>query len=314
MAEFAVGAVSVAEDVPDNGAGRYVEVAIRLTAPAPAAVTIPVVTRDGSATAGDDYTALTDVSGSVAFIAGQIMNTVRIPIINDELVETPETFTVAFGTLPDGTTAGPRNSTEVTILSEDRLTVQFTETARTVAEDVGTIELTAEVSALPASSITIPVEITGGTATAGADYTALAADAHVSFNSVTRSSIITIDILEDTVPERDETLTIAFGTLPDGVTAGARNRVTITITSNEVAPLVQFSAATATVAENVSGGTTTVTLQLSAAAASEIIIPVETRRRGGEVRYGLHGAVRRGNDGDLCHRRHEQDHHRHDPR
>ena len=282
VAEFAVGAVSVAEDVPDNGAGRYVEVAIRLTAPAPAAVTIPVVTRDGSATAGDDYTALTDVSGSVSFIAGQIMNTVRIPIINDELVETPETFTVAFGTLPDGTTAGPRNSTEVTILSEDRLTVQFTETAVTVAEDVsgGTIELTAELNVAPTSDITIPVVTTDGTATAGADYTALAEDARVLFTPPdVRTSVISITILDEALPEGSETFTVSFGTLPDGVIAGANSSVTVTITSDETGtpPSVQFSAAAATVAENVSGGTTTVTLQLSAAATVETIVPIETR-------------------------------------
>ena len=103
-------AVTVAE------ADDEVSVTVRLNTVLSSAITIPIMTTNGTAMAGEDYTAVT----SVTLVPDAIMQTFSIPILNDILVETDETFTVSFGDLTTvGLVAGARRSVTVTITSED---------------------------------------------------------------------------------------------------------------------------------------------------------------------------------------------------
>ena len=61
-------------------------------------VTVSYDTANGTATAGNDYTA---DSGTLAFNAGQTTKTLRVSIIDDDLHETDETFTLTL-TNPTG--------------------------------------------------------------------------------------------------------------------------------------------------------------------------------------------------------------------
>ena len=72
----------------DDGAIGF---AVTLDRAAAAAVTVDYATSDGSATAGDDYTAK---SGTLSFAAGDIGKTVSVPIGDDNENEGDETFTV----------------------------------------------------------------------------------------------------------------------------------------------------------------------------------------------------------------------------
>ena len=65
--------------------------AVTLDRAAAAAVTVDYATSDGSATAGDDYTAK---SGTLSFAAGETGKTVSVPIGDDNENESDETFTV----------------------------------------------------------------------------------------------------------------------------------------------------------------------------------------------------------------------------
>ncbi|MBE8969004.1 PQQ-dependent sugar dehydrogenase [Nostocales cyanobacterium LEGE 12452] len=60
---------------------------------ASAAASISYITQDGTAKAGSDYQA---VSGSLSFVAGQTSNTIVIPILNDNIGESNETFALNF--------------------------------------------------------------------------------------------------------------------------------------------------------------------------------------------------------------------------
>ncbi len=81
------------------------------------AVSIPYTFGSGTATAGQDFQG---TSGTVTFADGQISSTISVAIINDSLVETPETFSVSLGT-PSIPTAslGAIKTTIITIISED---------------------------------------------------------------------------------------------------------------------------------------------------------------------------------------------------
>ena len=66
--------------------------AVTLDRAAAAAVTVDYATSDGSATAGEDYTA---TGGTLSFAAGETGKTVSVPIGDDIVNESDETFTVA---------------------------------------------------------------------------------------------------------------------------------------------------------------------------------------------------------------------------
>ena len=74
-------------------------------------VMIPITMTDGTATAGEDYTAL---PAAVTFPAGatgdDLIQTISIPLLDDRLDEHEETFTVTFGTLPAAVYAGARDT------------------------------------------------------------------------------------------------------------------------------------------------------------------------------------------------------------
>ena len=71
--------------------------AVRLSVLSSQTVTVDWVTGDGTATAGTDYEAAT---GTLTFSALETQQTIRVPIIDDDLDEAAETFTVALSMLP----------------------------------------------------------------------------------------------------------------------------------------------------------------------------------------------------------------------
>ena len=85
-------ALSVADADGDEGADATVAFAVTLDRAATAAVTVDYATADGTATAGDDYTA---TSGTLTFAPGETAKTVSVPIIDDTVEDGGETFTLA---------------------------------------------------------------------------------------------------------------------------------------------------------------------------------------------------------------------------
>lgn len=106
-----VSSVAVADATVDENAG-VVSVELERTGSADLAVSVDVATADGSATAGDDYTATTD---TVSWAAGESgVKTVDVPITDDTIAEPSETFVVNLSN-PADTTISDAEAT-VTIL------------------------------------------------------------------------------------------------------------------------------------------------------------------------------------------------------
>ena len=268
-------AVTVAE-----GAGT-VSVTVELDISPVAQLIIPVSTANGSATAGEDYTALT--SEMVTFAAGTrtLTQTVRISITNDNVDELDETFTVSFDTdsLPSGVTAGTDNTATVTIEDNDIPGVTFRVRAISLNEGSSvSINLEVRPSSGPARQLSIPLEITGSAQPA--DYTLRSNPVIIPAGQ--DSVNITIELADDTIDEVNETLILTlqegddWNVLDDGSNTRSRSS-TVTINDNDAAPAVSFSSTAVTVEENVTGGSVEVTLELTGTTSSrELIIPVST--------------------------------------
>ena len=83
--------LSVADAEVQEGVGAAVVFTVTLSRAASRDVTVDYATRDGTATAGRDYTR---TRGTLTFAAGELENTVRVPILDDSVDEGRETFTL----------------------------------------------------------------------------------------------------------------------------------------------------------------------------------------------------------------------------
>jgi len=106
-----------AYSVNENDASGKVVLTVVRTNGGIGSVSVPYSVNAGTATAGLDFTT---ASGTLTFADGELSKTIAVSILNDTLVENPETFTVVLGTPSPSSAAlgGPSTST-VTIISED---------------------------------------------------------------------------------------------------------------------------------------------------------------------------------------------------
>ena len=83
--------LSVADAEAHEGEATAVEFAVTLSRAPSRPVTVDYATADGTATAGEDYTA---TSGTLTFAAGETSKTVSVPLLDDAIDEGRETFTL----------------------------------------------------------------------------------------------------------------------------------------------------------------------------------------------------------------------------
>ena len=177
------------------------------------------------------------------------------------------------------------------------VTVSFGSAAYTVAESddtdttgvtENTVQVTVTLSADPERTVVIPIKKTNEGGASDSDYSGVPQS--VTFDSGDTSKTFTFTAAHDTVDDDGESVKLSFGdTLPDGVTTGATDEATVTITDDDVPSVtVSFGSAAYTVAEsddsdttNVTENTVEVTLTLSADPERTVVIPIETANEGG---------------------------------
>ena len=116
-------------------------------------VVMKYATVSGTARAGKDYGAAT---GTLTFPALTTRQTIRVPIIDDNVVEEEETFTVRLRN--SNATIGVGEATGV-IADNDLLVVSVT-TTQTVVEEGGTVEFTLTRIGDLTAPLTVPVRVT----------------------------------------------------------------------------------------------------------------------------------------------------------
>ena len=221
----------------------------------------------GTATAGTDYTALT--TGTLTFAAGETTKTITVSVTGDTASESDETVVV--------TLLKPENATLATATGTGTITDD--DTAPTVSIDspsVGegdsgssTLEFTVSLSAASGKEVTVAyAEGTGGTATSGADYTALSSGA-LTFTAGDTAESITVSVTGDTDIEADETVEVVLSS-PSNAELGDSTGVG-TITNDDGRPSLSITGASVTEG---TGGAAQLdfTVSLSTASAAEVTV------------------------------------------
>ena len=183
-----------------------------------------------------------------------------VPIVNDSLGEGPERFQVTLSNPSPGVVLGTPSTAPVTI-QDDEVVLQFSATSFVVSEDGGKATITVQRSGPPVGTVTVQYATSNGSATAtppGADY--VTASGTLTFGPTVTQQTFTVTILNDFVIEPDETVTLTLSNLVAVGTAGTpilgpRHPATLTITNDDKAGTIEFSAATYTGSETAGAAT-----------------------------------------------------------
>ncbi len=217
----------------------------------------------GTAVQGTDYT-ISWWPGTLSVMTGESSISISVEITDDSVGEDDETVVL---TLMNGTgyTVGSANVHTLTIVNDDVMpAMDFAAASASVGEDAGTQNVTVDLSAAPAVSLTLNYKMTG-TAVRNADYTS---PGTVSVAANATSVDIPVTITDDNLQEGDETviLTLAGG---KGYSVGSANVYTLTVTDNDK-PTVVFAPASAAVSED--AGTRNVVLNLTPASTTNFTL------------------------------------------
>jgi len=224
-------------------------------------LSVQYTTRDGSAVAGQDYSA---ASGTITFNPGESQKQIAIPISNDSLLENAENFFVDLSN-PQGAslrTDGSASAT-VTIADDDSgtSTIQFSPGAYSANENAGSVTVTVVRSGGVQLTASANYTTTDGNAHAGSDYTATSGV--VTFAPGETQKTIVVQINEDAFVEGDESFTVNLSNPSGGAALGNRSSAVVTIVDNDGGgSTVQFNPTTYSVKET--PGNTTVTLSITA--------------------------------------------------
>jgi hypothetical protein len=189
-------------------------------------------TGDGSAIGSTDYTPQT---GSVRIPATQSTAMVSVPILNDALDETNETFSVRYTGVTNVVTGGIGNDTvTVTIVDNDdppTLTINGGVNAASVAENAGFFSAILMLSQPSGQDINFTLLTADGTATSGSDYAASSRTVTIPAGQQTANFVA--DIFNDVLDEPDETFTVRVTGLANVVTGPGNDVLTVTVVDDD---------------------------------------------------------------------------------
>ena len=186
MFQFDAASYSVNE-----GAGTAT-ITVNRTSGTAGGVTVQFATSDGTATAGADYTAVTQ---TLTFGPGQTSQTITIPITDDNLFEPTETVNLTLSNPTGGTLGSPAAAVLSIVDNELPSVFQLSDAPPySVSEGAGPATITVTRTAGTAGGVTVQFATSDGTATAGADYTAVTQT--LTFGPGQTSQTVTIPIIE----------------------------------------------------------------------------------------------------------------------
>lgn len=181
----------------------------------------------GTAVSGSDYNS---IGSSVTIPSSSVSATLTVIPIADSINESAETVIVTLDS-GSGYVVGSQNSATVNITDNNFVpTVQFTSTSQSGAENIGSMTVYAQLSAVSGLDVTVPFTMSGD-ANNNEDYTITASPLTIPAGST--SAAITVTINDDGADESDETIVVTIGT-PTNATASSPTVHTITVTDNDL--------------------------------------------------------------------------------
>jgi probable HAF family extracellular repeat protein len=259
--QFSAPTYSVGEN------GTTATITVTRTGGSSGAASVNFATSNGTATAGQDYTA---TSGTLNFANGETQKSFTVAITEDTLDEADETVNLTLSNPTNDATLGAQSTATLTINDNDATpTLQFSAPTYSVGEGVTTATITVTRTG-GSNAVSVAYATSDGTATAGQDYTATSGT--LNFAAGDNEETFTVPITEDSVDETDESLNLLLSPPQGGAVLGSPATAILTIIDNDGAP--SFSIGDVTQAEG-NAGTTTFTFTVSKSGATALPVSVD---------------------------------------
>lgn len=232
--QFTVSSVQLIEDI------GTLTLTVQRTGGTVGNLSVDYSTIDGTAIAGQDYTA---VSGTLNFTAGETSKTIQIPILDDATTEQSENFTVALSNTASPETVGAPATVLVTVLDHSTTPVLTFSGVFVVEGNAGTTDAVFTINMSAATGRTVTGNFATGNFSAfggttcgnpGVDYESRSGT--FSFNPGTTTVTIPIRVCGDTSAEADENFRVLL-TSPVGAFIQG-NQAVGTIVNDDVLELV----------------------------------------------------------------------------
>ncbi|TCC81863.1 beta strand repeat-containing protein, partial [Pedobacter hiemivivus] len=251
--------VSISTNPTVNESAGMATFTVTLTGGVQDAFTVDYATANGTAIAPGDYTTTT---GTITFPAGSVSGTTRtfqVPLVNDGVTETGETFSAALSNITGLATIATATAT-TTITDNDAASVAIT-TDPTVNEAAGTATFMVTLTGNVQQAFTVNYATANGSAIQPNDYTATGGTVTFPAGSVNGDTqTFTVPIFNDQLAEPAETFSAVLSGI-SGLTTISTASAATTIIDNDVAsvaistlPTVNESAGIATFMVTLSGG------------------------------------------------------------
>ncbi len=150
--------------------------------------------------------------------------------------------------------------------------LQLSASAYSVAESAGVATITVTRSGASFGAVTVDYATSAGSAIPDQDY--VETSGTLTFAPGQTSRTFSVPILNDTAMDGPRTVALALSGAGGGALLGARDTAVLTITDNDAAGSVQFSASAYSVGE--AGGTATVTVTRTGGSASGVTVQYAT--------------------------------------
>ncbi|MCB9098783.1 MAG: right-handed parallel beta-helix repeat-containing protein [Anaerolineales bacterium] len=245
--------------VDENDPAQQAVITLTLSSAVTNTISVTVKSTDNTATAGNDYTA---ISKTLVFSANTTVLTFTVPISDDGLLEGAETLTLTLSNPVSGTlVTAVNNPAALTILDDEAVTADFSRPIYTVDEISPTVTITVTLSATSTQDVGVDYLASNGTATLGSDFGV--ASGTLTFTSGITEQAFTVPITDDLLYEADETVVLTLFN-PNLVNIGLNSPASLIIIDNDTPPAIDFADGAYAVDET--AGTASITVTLSAVA------------------------------------------------
>ncbi|HEX8335129.1 MAG TPA: Calx-beta domain-containing protein, partial [Pyrinomonadaceae bacterium] len=223
--------------VNEGNAGQTeAQVLVSLSNASVETVTVNYATGDGTASSASDFVAN---SGTLTFAPLTTAQLVKVKINGDYTVEPDETFIVSL-TGAVNTSYVSRSQATGTIVNDDGPgRFQFAGPSSGQPEDAGAVTVTVNRANGQSGAASVNNATTGGTATAGTDYTAVSGT--LNFAEGETSKTFTVPVTADTTNEPSETIVVTLSSPTGGALLGVPTSTTLVVV-NDDQPTYQFAS------------------------------------------------------------------------
>ena len=193
-------------DTRDSEAAGVLAFPVALSAESGESVTVEWATSAGTATPGPgrDYT---EATGTLTFMAGQTARTLHVTVRDDKVKEDDETVTVTLSNPANASIASGKETATGTIVDDDG-SPRILVSDATASEEEGELNFAITLEGRSDRSLSVEWTTSAGTARPGEDY--VESSGTLIIGPAANRGEITVTLLDDTIPEEDESLTLTL--------------------------------------------------------------------------------------------------------